>query len=122
MYNNIDTQADLRTLYQAYSSQIEYSKNQLWTVVYYGILAIGGIVALSKGFITVMNGFETWMIIFPPMIIIILFTCLYNMLKCWRSIVEGRAKFVEIRDMLSLTFRQMLMTRPGSGHSDNYTH
>lgn len=39
--------------------------------------------------------------------------CLYNMLKCWRSMRVGREKFIEIRSQLSFSFiRTYTMHKP----------
>jgi len=92
--------ADLRTLYQAYSSQIEFSKTQLWRVVNYGIWAIAGIMGLFQGFAD-----SGWAIAFPAMIIAVFFICFYNIVKCWRSMREGRIQFIKIRHELSPMFR-----------------
>ena len=39
---------DLRLLYQVLSSQIEFSKSQQWTISYYTLLFIGGLVGFSE--------------------------------------------------------------------------
>jgi len=39
---------DVRLLYQVLSSQIEFSKTQQWTMAYYTLLFIGGIVGFSE--------------------------------------------------------------------------
>lgn len=102
MYYN--QEAELRTLYQVYSSQIEFSKTQLWRVVNYAIWAIAAIIGLSKSF----DESYKWATLFPAAIIAVLFICLYNMFKCWRSMRSGRRQYISIADELSSTFRRIL--------------
>ena len=107
-----DSQADLRMLYQAYSSQIEFSKTQLWRVVNYGIWAIAGIIGLTKGFINAGYDYrDKWLTLFPVMLIFVLFICLYNMFKNWRSMINSRSEYDSIGGQLTVTFRSNIVSR-----------
>ena len=66
---------DLRMLYQAYSSQIEFSKGQVWRVGYYSILSLSAIVGLSR-----ISPFQDhWKdTVFPILIILALLVTIFS--------------------------------------------
>lgn len=104
-----DGQADLRLLYQVYSSQIEFSKTHLWSVLNYSMWAIAGTVGLYEGYKRFYKVLDPgkWVIVFPCMIIGICFLCVYNMFKSWLSMRTCRRQYREISGELSATFREM---------------
>ena len=104
-----DDQADLRTLFQAYSSQIEFSKTQFWRIANYGIWALAATYGLFRAFSNHWKGAAS---LPPAMIFVVSSICLYNMDKCWRSMREARKKFKKIRSRLSGAFRE-IFTTPG---------
>ena len=113
-----DPQSDLRTLYQAYSSQIEFSKTQLWRVANYGMWAIAAIIGLFKGFkLSNINPGSDGMIlfasIFPAMITGVFFICLYNMSKNWLSMRTARSQYIWISKKLSKEFRETIASATG---------
>ena len=105
----VDDQADLRTLHQAYSSQIEFSKTQFWRVANYAIWALAAIYGLFKAFLKDWPGAA---IFSPAMTFVVSSICLYNMHKCWLSMRDARRRFRKIRSRLSATFRE-IFTSPG---------
>ena len=99
-----DEEADLRLLYQVYSSQIEFSKNQLWRIVNYGIWAIAAIVGLFKAFDA--NGLMCAICLLG--ITAVCMICLYNMGKSWFSIWECIKRYIEIIGSLSKIFNRTI--------------
>lgn len=114
-----DSDADLRTLYQAYTDKIGQAKTQLWRVVNYGIWTIAGVLGLFRGFIDVLVDWGL-LLIFPTITIIILFVALYNMVECWYSMIDGRQKAMTIRSNLSGPFQSMW--NPSDNNYENWKY
>ncbi len=52
--------SDLRLLYQVYSVQIEFSKNQLWRIASLGLWSLAGLL----GLFSLLNGWEKYLCIY----------------------------------------------------------
>ena len=102
-----DKEADLRMLYQVYSSQIEFSKNQQWRAAYFAVWVLAGILGLFK----VFSNWE-YRYIFPSLTILTaaLSTCFIILHE--HSMRCARRQYEQIRARLSSAFRSLVEYDP----------
>ena len=100
-----DEQADLRLLYQVIAGHLSFSKNRQWTVAYYGILVLAGLVGAFKLFDQPDSAFLKVSIFVLAFVVTILVT--FNIIITELEMCQGRKDYTEITRRLSSTFQEL---------------
>lgn len=108
---------DIRLLYQVLSSQIEFSKTQQWTMAYYTLLFIGGIVGFSELIYKMEYPYAHFgsighLVLFTLAVVVlpVTMTCIKLLQRNRESMRECREKFQKMWPHLSWPFNN------GEGH------
>ena len=100
---------DLRLLYQVLSSQIEFAKRQQWTIAYYTLLFIGGLVGFSeliyKNKFEVSHCAQVILFLLAAAVPLVAMASVQLIWKNEKTMCKNRARFKKMRSHLSWPFR-----------------